>query len=98
MTERFLKSNSNTFFFFQSYSRSTLYFRCIKRSPFNYSKLPSTSVIIVFHNEAWSILLRTIYSVLHYTADAILKEIILVDDYSYIGLKNSFPRFFISFI
>ena len=44
--------------------------------------LPSVSVVIIFHNEALSVLLRTVYSVLDQSDAALLKEIILVDDFS----------------
>ena len=44
--------------------------------------LPSASVIIIFTNEAWSPLIRTIWSVLNRSPAHHLKEILLIDDFS----------------
>ncbi|XP_076438477.1 polypeptide N-acetylgalactosaminyltransferase 5-like [Babylonia areolata] len=44
--------------------------------------LPEVSVIIIFHNEAWSVLLRSVHSVLSRTPTRLLRQVILVDDLS----------------
>ncbi|KAK7111005.1 hypothetical protein V1264_014791 [Littorina saxatilis] len=49
---------------------------------YDVEKLPTAGVVVVFHNEAWSVLLRTVHSVLGASPKNILTEVILVDDAS----------------
>uniref|UniRef100_A0A8C3PDG3 Polypeptide N-acetylgalactosaminyltransferase n=1 Tax=Chrysemys picta bellii TaxID=8478 RepID=A0A8C3PDG3_CHRPI len=44
--------------------------------------LPTLSVVLIFFNEAMSIILRAITSIINRTPSHLLKEIVLVDDYS----------------
>jgi len=63
----------------------TSIYRC---KNWNYPEdLPKASVVIVFHNEGWSTLLRTVQSVIDRSPPQFLEEVLLVDDYSDKGFQ-----------
>ncbi|XP_037328169.1 N-acetylgalactosaminyltransferase 7 isoform X3 [Pungitius pungitius] len=45
-------------------------------------RLMTSSVVIVFHNEGWSTLMRTVHSVIKRTPRRYLAEIVMIDDFS----------------
>lgn len=49
---------------------------------YDVASMPSASVIIIFLEEPYSVLLRTVHSVINTAPSMLLKEIILVDDFS----------------
>nr|KAG5692701.1 hypothetical protein BaRGS_008564 [Batillaria attramentaria] len=56
--------------------------------------LPTTAIVIPFHNEWPSVLLRTVYSIINRTPKSLLKQIILVDDASNLrALKEDLDHF-----
>ena len=52
--------------------------------------LPTASIIMCFYNEAWSTLLRSVWSILDKTPSHLLHEIILIDDKSDIGKRCTY--------
>lgn len=56
-----------------------------RKKTYDVDNLLSTSVIIIFFNEPYSVLVRTVHSVINTSPKNLLKEIILVDD----GSSNS---------
>lgn len=47
-----------------------------------WNKLPNCSIVVPFHNEHWTTLLRLTYSVVNRAPKELLHEVILVDDFS----------------
>lgn len=66
-----------------SLRRSLPDFRSPECRNLTYSEnLPTVSVVIVFHNEIWSTLFRTVWSIIDRSPPELIEEIILVDDAS----------------
>lgn len=56
--------------------------------------LPTMSVIIIYTNEAFTSLIRTLHSVINRTPARVLREIVLVDDFSdHRDLKGKLERY-----
>ncbi|XP_005100984.1 N-acetylgalactosaminyltransferase 7 isoform X2 [Aplysia californica] len=56
--------------------------------------LPTASVILVFFNEGWSTLVRTVHSVINTSPPKLLKEVVLIDDGSdYDFLKDKLENY-----
>ena len=67
--------------------------RCLAKQ-YEVTTLPTAGVVVVFHNEAWSLLLRTVHSVLGATPSHLLTELVLVDDASDLGTSQISPLLF----
>lgn len=50
---------------------------------YNLDELPDVSVVIIFTDEIFSALIRTVWSVINRSPSKLIREIILIDDYSY---------------
>lgn len=65
-----------------SYNRTILDARnpACRKKTFDLAALPTATVIIIFFNEPYSVLVRTVHSVVNTSPVELLKEVILVDD------------------
>ncbi|XP_049293063.1 putative polypeptide N-acetylgalactosaminyltransferase 9 isoform X1 [Anopheles funestus] len=69
-----------------------------RRKTYHALELPPVSVVIVFHDEALSVLLRTVHSVLNRTPPELIREILLIDDWSsLVQLKTFLDDYFLPY-
>ena len=67
-----------------------LTFRCKNWNYPDVQHLPTASVILVFYDEGFSVLLRTVHSAINTSPKELLKEVIMIDDGSSDGTLVSF--------
>jgi hypothetical protein len=60
---------------------------------YNVNSLPHASIVIVYHNEALSVLIRMLNSIFDRTPAVLIHEIILLDDYSVAGRSIAYCAF-----
>jgi polypeptide N-acetylgalactosaminyltransferase len=53
-----------------------------KRVKYDIDAMPTTTIVIIFYNEPFSVLMRTVHSILTTVDDKLLAEIVMVDDKS----------------
>lgn len=59
---------------------SPCYLRCKNWIYPSVENLPTASVILVFYDEGWGVLLRTVHSAINTSPPELLKEVVLIDD------------------
>lgn len=72
-------------------SRHTL---CVNET-YDIDSLPTLSVVIVFHNEPYSIILRTVHNILNTVPGKLIKDIILIDDASTLEVLHGKLEYYI---
>lgn len=57
------------------------------------SELPTATVVLVYFNEAWSVIARTLHSVINTSPPELMREVILVDDGSTYALHKNLTAY-----
>ncbi len=69
------------------------FYRC-RNISYDVTSLPTLSVIIIYSEEPFSAIIRTVHSVINRTPPSLIQEVILVDDFSFrLELQHKLERY-----